>query len=197
MMTLLVLTGPTVKARLRPIFLGAVAIGGVVLAVAVLLTIPSVRDMLLTRAQFTQSYDVGDGGRFVLQEIAFGQLFEHPLGLGPFEFARIYGLQQHNVYLQAFLVYGWLGGVSYIALLATTLFVGLRYAFVRSPWQFSLAAACAAFVGNMFESFIIDSDHWRHFFLFLGIIWGLSAATINRPRDERLAAAGQPFRPRP
>jgi O-antigen ligase len=182
MLVLLILTGPTPNARLRPIVLGAAAIGSVVLALAALSTIESVRNMLLTRAHLTQSYDVGDGGRFFLQEIAFSQLFEHPLGLGPFEFARIYGLQQHNVYLQAFLVYGWLGGVSYIALVLLTLFVGLRQTFVRSPWQFSLAATCAAFVGNTFESFIIDSDHWRLFFLLLGVIWGLSAATIVRTR---------------
>ena len=36
-------------------------------------------------------------------------------------FARVNAQQQHNVYLQAFLVYGWVGGVSYILLLLTTL----------------------------------------------------------------------------
>jgi len=25
----------------------------------------------------------------------------------------------------------------------------------------------------------VDTDHWRHFFLLLGLIWGLTAATIN------------------
>ncbi len=31
------------------------------------------------------------------------------------------------------------------------------------------------------EGFIVDTDHWRHFFLLLGLIWGLTAATINLP----------------
>jgi hypothetical protein len=185
MLALLVLCGPTPKARLRPILLGALAIGAVLLALGALLTIESVRNMLLERAQLTQSYDVGDGGRFFLQAIAFREIFDHPLGLGPYEFARIYGLQQHNVYMQAFLVYGWAGGVSYIALLAATLYVGLRYAFVRAPWQYSLAATTAAFVGNTIESYIIDTDHWRHFFLYLGVIWGLAAASILRPRATK------------
>jgi FlaA1/EpsC-like NDP-sugar epimerase len=29
------------------------------------------------------------------------------------------------------------------------------------------------------RSLIVDTDHWRHFFLLLGLIWGLTAATIN------------------
>jgi hypothetical protein len=70
-----------------------------------------------------------------------------------------------------------------------TLYVGLRYALVRTPWQFYLIAAYAAFVGLVFESFIIDSDHWRHFYLILGLIWGLSAATIKFMRDEQRSSA--------
>ena len=35
------------------------------------------------------------------------------------------GLQQHNVYMQGFLVYGWLGGAAYLALVAITLLLGL------------------------------------------------------------------------
>ena len=31
---------------------------------------------------------------------------------------------------------------------------------------------------------IIDTDHWRHFFLLLGLIWGLTAASINLLRRD-------------
>jgi len=30
----------------------------------------------------------------------------------------------------------------------------------------------------------VDTDHWRHFFLLLGLIWGLTAATINFHRRD-------------
>ena len=53
-------------------------------------------------------------------------LLNFPNGMGPFEFSRVHGTQQHNVYLQAFLVYGWVGGMAYIMLLVATLWVGLR-----------------------------------------------------------------------
>lgn len=185
LLMLIVVTAPNRRARMRPIIIGISATAGLALAVIALSSIESVRNMLLERAQLIQSYDVGQGGRFELQELAIGVLAKYPFGVGPFEFSRLYGLQQHNVYLQAFLVYGWAGGVTYITMIAVTLFVGLRYALVRTPWQFYLIAAYAAFVGIAFESFIIDSDHWRHFYLILGMVWGLSAATIKLMRGEQ------------
>jgi hypothetical protein len=48
---------------------------------------------------------------------------------------------------------------------------------MRTPWQDYAITALAAFVGEMAEGFIIDSDHWRHFFLLVGMIWGMAAAT--------------------
>jgi hypothetical protein len=29
---------------------------------------------------------------------------------------------------------------------------------------------------------VVDTDHWRHFFLLLGLVWGLTIATINSRR---------------
>jgi len=37
------------------------------------------------------------------------------------------------------------------------------------------------------EGFVIDTDHWRHFFLLLGMIWGLSAATYRHLRRQPAA----------
>lgn len=182
MMALLMLTAPTPRARMR---LTVFAFAGVfVLAVGLvaLMSIDSVREMFLQRAQAVQSYDVGQGGRFQLQEYALSSLLDYPLGMGPHEFARIYGLQQHNVYLQAFVVYGWIGGISYILLIVATLLVGLRAVMVRAPWQNALIVSFATFVGLAGEGAIIDTDHWRHFFLLLGLVWGLAAATIRQQK---------------
>ena len=185
---LMILTARTQHERVRIIGLSGLAAFGFVILLIVLLSVDSLRSMLLERAQLIQSYDVGTGGRFQLQELALSTLLDQPLGLGPFEFGRVYGLQQHNVYLQAFLVYGWLGGIAYHALVVTTLIVGLRAALIRTPWQLYLIAAYGAFVGEAAESVIIDSDHWRHYFLILGLVWGLSAATF-RSRQVRRGAA--------
>ena len=39
-----------------------------------------------------------------------------------------------------------------------------------------LPAVYAAYLG-VAESAIIDIDHWRHYFLILGVLWGLMAAS--------------------
>jgi hypothetical protein len=108
--------------------------------------------------------------------------------MGPFEFSRVYGTQQHDVYMQGFLVYGWLGGIAYLTFVAVTLAIGLRAALLPTPWQNYLIAAYAAFLGEAFEGLIVDTDHWRHFFLLLGMVWGLTAATINYHRRQTWAS---------
>jgi hypothetical protein len=173
---------PRMRARIIVIAL-LTAIFAVVL-VAALMSIGSVHDMFVERAKAIQPYDVGPGGRFWLQQQALGTILENPDGLGPFEFDRIYGLQQHNVYMQGFLVYGWLGGAAYLTLVAVTLMLGLLTVSIAAPWQYYLITAYAVFVGEAVEGLIVDTDHWRHFFLMLGLIWGLGTASINHRRRQ-------------
>jgi hypothetical protein len=60
--------------------------------------------------------------------------------------------------------------------------VGFVTSLMRSPWQNYQIAAFAAFVGVALEGFIIDTDHWRSYFLILGMVWGLAAATLRQRR---------------
>jgi len=195
MIALLFLTARDQRFRMRVILLTAIGVFALAALFVVMMSIPSVRDALAARANVVNDYDVGTGGRFQLQELALGALLEFPNGMGPFEFARVNGLQQHNVYLQAFIVYGWIGGVAYILLLAATLLVGLRSALAPTPWQTYAIVSLAVFVGEVVEGMVIDTDHWRHFFLLLGLVWGLAAATraakldllLLRPAGRRIA----------
>lgn len=170
-------TAPTPRVRTRIVTISVVGTAVLAVLLVFLLTATSLSTMFETRAQLVQSYDVGTGGRFVLQELAIGSVLDFPNGMGPFEFARVFGLQQHNVYLQAFLVYGWGGGLAYVLLVLTTLWVGFANAVKRTPWQGYAITAAGTFLGVVLEGFIIDTDHWRSFFLVLGVIWGLAAAT--------------------
>ncbi len=187
MVMLTLITAPTRVQRVRIIALSASSIVALIALMAILLSLHSIGGMFEQRAQLIQNYDVGNGGRFELQRQALSVVLTMFNGMGPFEFARVYGLQQHNVYLQAFIVYGWIGGVTYIVLLLSTLWIGIRTALVRTPWQPCLITAFATFVGEVLEGFIIDTDHWRHFFLLLGMVWGLAAATLNQARHNETA----------
>lgn len=166
---------PRVRFRIVALCL----VGGIILAALILalLSLDSVKQMFEIRAHAIQDYDVGQGGRFRLQELAVAALLKFPNGMGPFEFSRIHGLQQHNVYLQGFLVYGWVGGIAYILVVLSTLLVGARSVLIMTPWQPYLVTAFAAFTGNVLEGAVVDTDHWRHFFLLMGIVWGLYVAT--------------------
>ena len=71
---------------------------------------------------------------------------------------------------------GWLAGVCYAALVLITVITGFRHVFVRVPWQQTYLAIFAAFLGTVGEGFIIDTDHWRHFWMMMGAMWGMFAA---------------------
>ena len=166
-------------ARKRIFTVSAIAVAAIAAFVVIALSFDSIASMFDQRAQLIQYYDVGSGGRFRLQELALAALLKYPNGMGPFGFSRAHGGQQHNVYLQAFLVYGWAGGMAYIMLMLTTLWVALRNVLVHTPWQPYLICAFGAFVGEVLEGFVIDTDHWRHFFLIAGHDLGLGGGDVK------------------
>ena len=79
----------------------------------------------------------------------------------------------------------------------TTLVLGLRYVFVETPWQRDLSSrSIAPSSAPRPKACIIDSDHWRHYFLLLGVIWGLMAASQPyRRRLRRVQRAAAPAPP--
>ena len=68
--------------------------------------------------------------------------------------------------------------------------MGFRHAFVRVPWQRAYLAIFAAFLGMVGMNFVIDTDHWRHFWMMLGAMWGMFAAArrYRVETDEALTA---------
>jgi O-antigen ligase len=130
------------------------------------------------------SYDVGSEGRFGGQEKAIDLIVENPLGIGAQQFATHHHPEEvHNVYLSVLLNAGWLGGGVYWILVALTLTFGIRHAMKATETRPLFLVAYAAFVGVALEGLIVDTDHWRHFYLLMGIIWGLmSVSHVARPR---------------
>ncbi|MEQ1578170.1 MAG: O-antigen ligase family protein [Hyphomicrobium sp.] len=160
-------------------FLAVACIGTVAFigAISAALQVDAVRNLMDQRATLDQSYDVGPDGRFGGQEKAKKLVLENPFGIGTHTFRETYHHEEpHNVYLSMFLNAGWIGGLVYIISVLATLFVGLRGAFQASALQGPFVIASAAFAGLVVEGLVIDSDHWRHFFIFMGLIWGLADA---------------------
>ena len=88
----------------------------------------------------------GEFGRFGNQINSIHMLLELPFGFGPLQFGKIFGLDPHNVYINAFGSYGWLGGITYMLMIISTIIVGFRGLLIRTPWQGqSIALFCTFF----------------------------------------------------
>jgi O-antigen ligase len=165
------------RERVRVVLLAVAGLAALALLIVALLSIDAVGELFRERASLEQSYDAGPTGRFGRYRDGFTMALGAPLGIGPLQFAKFFPEDPHNSYLNAFVSGGWLGGISYFTLVIVTLAVGFRWLFVPTPWQRLYVAIYVAFVGVALESLIIDTDHWRHYFLLLGVLWGLVAVS--------------------
>jgi O-antigen ligase len=162
------------RARLRFAVLAAMGVAALAALVLVALQFDTVSRLASERASLDQSYDEGPEGRFGGQQKAAGLALENPLGLGAQQFVPHYHHEEpHNVYVTMFLNAGWVGGLIFLGLVATTCVWGLRHAFVRCATQPLFLVVYACFVAQALEGSIIDLDHWRHFYLLLALVWGL------------------------
>ncbi len=165
-----------VANKVRMLLVGMAGALMIVVAIAGLLSIPEVADLFETRTA-AQTYDEGETGRFGRQGYAFDLALQNPLGIGPNEFnqMRITELP-HNSYVNVLLVYGWGGGLVFYVLIFGTIWRALTHLARPSPNRLLLIPLTATFIPLCAEAAIIDLDHWRHFFLVAGLIWGVTGA---------------------
>ena len=119
-------------------------------------------------------------------------LSAHPLGIGALEFGRVHHHEDvHEVYLNMFLNTGWLGGTLYIFLVLTTLALGLRVVFRNRGGDGVSAVLVAAFIGMALEGAVVDTDHWRHFYLIMAMIWGIALERQSMHAADRGSENGR------
>ncbi|MER8375218.1 O-antigen ligase family protein [Mesorhizobium sp. M1406] len=173
--------------RLRVVVMTIAALALLVVAMIVILQLPGVSEMFSNRAHLEQSYDTARLGRFARYAIGFQMAMEHPFGIGPLVFGTIFGEDTHDIWLKMLMDYGWLGFVSFLALVLWTIAAGFRILLRDRPWQPYLLCAYVAFIGNVGLGTFIDIDHWRHVYLLLGLIWGAIALEYRHQRLLRPA----------
>jgi O-antigen ligase len=168
------------RLRLAAIIIAAGLIAA--LAMAAALQADAVSSLFSVRAELVQDYDGGPDGRFGGQEKAADLLLAAPLGIGALQFSAAYHHEDvHNVYLNMFLNAGWTGGLAYAAIIALTLGLGFAHALKATPTRPIFVVAYAAALGVAVEGLVIDTDHWRHFYVLLALVWGLMAAGRSQP----------------
>ena len=87
----------------------------------------------------------------------------------------MFGEDTHNMWLKALLDYGWIGFLAFMILSILTLALGFKLMLRERPWQPYLLCSYVAFLAHLVIGNVIDIDHWRHFYLIIGIIWGCAA----------------------
>lgn len=190
MLAMMVLTSPSPTQRSRIVLMAVAATIVVAVLLAVLLSFDSISDMFKQRASFDQSYDEGRFGRFGRHILGAQMALDLPFGIGPLQFHNYFPEDTHNSYLNAFMSGGWISGICYPTLMFITVIMGFRHLFLRVPWQRAYLAIFAAFLGTVGEAFIIDTDHWRHFWMMLGAMWGMFAAAQRyQPASEPVVSA--------
>ena len=168
-------------------FVGAVFVS---IPLLIILSSPEMQAVFLDRFTLVKSYDAGERGRFGNQLNAIPMLLERPFGFGPLQFTRYFPEAPHNTFLNSFSSYGWLGGISYIALIGCNLFIGVRTVFTKSPYQTHAILVFACLTSVTFQGIQIDTEHWRHFYWMLGMMWGLFAAMLIYKAQEYSRPAG-------
>ena len=167
----------------------SIAVGAglfMMLALIIALQFHQIADLFTNRAKLVQDYDGARLGRFERHRIGFEMAMERPLGLGPMAFGKIYGEDEHNIWLKTLTTYGWIGAITYQIMLWSTLCFGFRYMLRERPWQPYLMIAWVLILGHALIGNVIDTDHWRHFYMLLGICWGCYALEHRHQRQLRL-----------
>ncbi|WP_370853032.1 O-antigen ligase family protein [Pararhizobium haloflavum] len=172
--------------RLRVLVMALIGLLVLIAALIFALQFDAVSELFTVRAQLVQDYDGARFGRFERHKLGFLLAMEKPLGIGPLAFGPIYGEDTHNIWLKALLDYGWLGFVAYLALIVWTLVLGFRYLLRERSWQPYLMTAYIVFVAHVIVGTVIDTDHWRHFYLILGVLWGCFALERRHQREAQL-----------
>lgn len=169
------------------------------IAIAWVLTLPEVREMFVERFALAQSYDIGAGGRFESMRGAFWMALQHPLGIGLFQWPHIGGgLMPHNVYVNVFVSGGLMSIAGFGALTIMTIGAGIQALKLPPSLRAIAVIALASFVGHALQGLLIDSNHWRHLYINMGLIWGLAlaASAYRAPVEARSFRVVSPFNSR-
>ena len=174
--------------RLRILALSLAALALMVVGLVVALQFHQVSDLFSTRTQLVQAYDGGHLGRFERHRLGFQLSMEHPLGIGPLVFNTLFLEDEHNIWLKSLTTYGWLGFLSWVTMISWTVYIGFRNVLKERGYQPYLMIAWIVILGHICIGNVIDTDHWRHLYMLIGIVWGCGA--LEQQHQRRLLRRG-------
>jgi O-antigen ligase len=113
-----------------------------------------------------------DQSRFATQGAGFRDASAHVFGYGPGQADTNLDYSTHSIYARIAYEQGFIGLALMILIFLATLIAAIRFVARDGDIEgLGSAALLGAWVGLMANSFFIDTLHWRHLWIFAGLIW--------------------------
>lgn len=139
-----------------------------------LLQTPVIEDFLISRLSY-QNYD---NDRFDTQKAAFLTGLANPFGVGAGQSDNVFQYSPHSLYARVFTENGVIGLLSIILLIILSILKSFKgYWYTRDEHSVLYLVISASLVGLAFNSFFVDTLHWRNLWLLLALAW---APKLNR-----------------
>ena len=115
--------------------------------------------------------------RFSIQSAGFIAGLTNPFGVGPGGWPNT-----HSLYVRTLAEQGIIGLLSLGLLISALLFPLIRTAWVggSKTGVITDGVLLAMLVGQLINSLVIDSIHWRHLWLLLGLVWAFLDIQIEK-----------------
>lgn len=143
-------------------------------------------DSFLAQRLSLQSYDES---RFAYVADAAQQIWDHPLGIGPYQARYVYGYLPHNTFVVFAMHNGIFACLGLILIYGSAMTRCAAKVLAKRPGWTKYALILAVLVGLLLLSMVVGAIHWRHLYLVCGMAFG-------RYRSDRLLPADFAWPPR-
>jgi hypothetical protein len=145
------------------------------------------------RLTVAKSYDLGREGRYARYERALPIILETPRGIGALQVSKIFVEPIHNIWIGAFLSYGWVAGFAWVSVFFLSVAITIRNQRATADPLPIVLFLC--FFSAVLCASLHEGEHWRPLWLFMGLIWGYNlkpAAQRVAVREPRYPAGARP-----
>jgi hypothetical protein len=159
---------------MRLIAMGVAALAGFGMVVVLLFAFGGEGFTRLVEDRLTvaKAYDLGREGRYARYERAVPIIIDNPLGIGVVQDEKIFVEPIHNIWIGSFLLYGWIGGLAWIAFFTFTVAHYVRNQRATDDPLPTLMFMC--FLSTVFGATLHEGEHWRPLWIFAGMVWGMN-----------------------
>ncbi len=172
----LMLSAPALSLRqwarlLLPALTGVTVLAGLIIQLNLV-------SFLLWRARPLQTYDTD---RFGIQAEGIEAGLSHLFGIGPGMLSNA-----HSLYVRTFAEYGIFGLITLLVVILVPLYYCLRCACSDTDRVYGLSArvVSASMIGLLLNSVVIDTIHWRSFWIMASLCWIAAMVHVSRKRNQ-------------